>query len=225
MFSKVELKMIVGIMAMGSIWGMLEATLGGVLHLVYFPYTGAVMSSLGFFLMGWALASYKKTWIPFSMAVVASSFKLLDVVILALSPFARMIVNPAMAIILEGLVLVGVIGITNRVYQKNFLCQAGTGFIGMYLSYLAFSCFFFYVLHQGPLEVVSIGELALFALKDGGIASMMAIFSFPLGLWIGAISESKLSFLFDERKKLYYASSVIVISLCWVVSALTIFAK
>lgn len=223
--SKVELKMIVGIMVMGSIWGMLEATLGGVLHLVYFPYTGAVMANLGFFLMGWTLALYKKTWIPFSMAVVASSFKLLDVVILAVSPFARTIVNPATAIILEGLVLVGVIGITNRVYQKNFLYQSGTGLIAMYLSYLAFSSFFSYVLHQGPREVVSIGELAFFALKDGGIASMIALFSFPLGLWIGVAGKPKLSFVFDERKKLYYAGSVIVISLCWVVSALTIFVK
>ena len=36
--------LIIGILVFGSIWGLLEATLGGFLHMIIFPNKGAIMA-------------------------------------------------------------------------------------------------------------------------------------------------------------------------------------
>lgn len=35
--------LVIGILVFGSIWGFLEATLGGFLHMIIFPNKGAIM--------------------------------------------------------------------------------------------------------------------------------------------------------------------------------------
>ena len=40
-------RLIVGVAVFGSIWGLLEATLGGFLHLIIFPNKGAIMAGIG----------------------------------------------------------------------------------------------------------------------------------------------------------------------------------
>ncbi|MBE0478118.1 hypothetical protein IBX65_03225 [Candidatus Aerophobetes bacterium] len=221
MQKKEHIKIFLGVMVMGSIWGMLEASLGSVLHIIHFPYKGEVMANIGFFLMGWALVRYKKIWIPAGMALIAASFKILNVAIVGVPLTNRMIVNPAMAIILEGLILVGVVGIAHKVYEKNILYRSAAGFAGMFLSYLTFSFVFFYVFRQGPMEIVSMGELAFFTLRNGGLASMLALFSFPSGMWAGRMSTFECSSAKNEQK-LYYTTSLLVISCCWLISAVFI---
>ena len=48
--------LIIGILVFGSIWGVLEATLGGFLHLIIFPNKGAIMAGIGVAIMSSALA-------------------------------------------------------------------------------------------------------------------------------------------------------------------------
>ena len=43
--------LIIGILVFGSIWGILEATLGGFLHLIIFPNKGAIMAGIGVAIM------------------------------------------------------------------------------------------------------------------------------------------------------------------------------
>ena len=38
--------LIIGVLVFGSIWGFLEATLGGYLHMIIFPNKGAIMAGL-----------------------------------------------------------------------------------------------------------------------------------------------------------------------------------
>ena len=52
-------QILVGILLFGSIWGLLEATLGGFLHLVIFPNKGAIMSGIGIAIMASALLFIK----------------------------------------------------------------------------------------------------------------------------------------------------------------------
>ena len=46
---------LIGVVVFGSIWGLVEATLGGFLHLIHFPYKGAI-----------AGASAWPSWLPSS---------------------------------------------------------------------------------------------------------------------------------------------------------------
>ena len=56
-----ENKTLLGLLLLGSIWGMVEATLGAFLHLMmpFSPYTGALMLSAGVFIMSSGLKVYK----------------------------------------------------------------------------------------------------------------------------------------------------------------------
>jgi len=88
----------------GSLWGIAEAFLGHLLHLVGFPgLAGIVMFPLGLFFMTKAfLISGKRRVILFT-ALIASSVKLVDLFFPVSTPF--IVINPALAIIFESLVV------------------------------------------------------------------------------------------------------------------------
>ena len=96
-------RLVIGILVFGSIWGFLEATLGGFLHMIIFPNKGAIMGGIGVSIMASALAIYRKPGMLPGIGLVSASFKLLDVWIFALSISSIHIINPAMAIIFESL--------------------------------------------------------------------------------------------------------------------------
>ncbi len=54
------LRVIVGILVFGSIWGLVEATLGGALHLVHFAYKGAITGGIGMALMATFVVIYRR---------------------------------------------------------------------------------------------------------------------------------------------------------------------
>jgi len=86
----------------GAVWGLSEATLGHVLHLLRVPgLPGLVMVPLAVFIMGRAAARSRSAAAVFLAGAVAASFKLLDLLVpgtdlLALS-------RPIQAILLEAL--------------------------------------------------------------------------------------------------------------------------
>jgi len=53
-------RLIIGILVFGSIWGLIEATFGGFLHMIIFPNKGAIMGGIGVAIMATALAVYRK---------------------------------------------------------------------------------------------------------------------------------------------------------------------
>ena len=97
-------RLIIGVVVFGSIWGFLEATLGGFLHMIIFPNKGAIMAGIGIALMASALAIYKKPGMLPVIGIVAASFKLMSAWIFSLPVTSIHIINPAMAIIFESLV-------------------------------------------------------------------------------------------------------------------------
>jgi hypothetical protein len=82
---------------------VLEATLGGALHLLHLPYKGQVMASIGFFIMAAAVTAGGHRLLPLAVGLVAASFKASDALLLSVPLAERMIVNPMTAILLEAL--------------------------------------------------------------------------------------------------------------------------
>lgn len=72
------IRVIIGILVFGSIWGLLEATLGGFLNMIIFPNKGAIMGGIGIAIMGAALAIYRKPTMLPGIGIVAASFKCLN---------------------------------------------------------------------------------------------------------------------------------------------------
>lgn len=88
----------------GSVWGLGEATLGHLLHLVRVPgLPGLVMASFAVWAMGRAAAGSRRSAAAAVMlaGVVAASFKLLDLLVPGTDLAA--VANPVQAILLEAL--------------------------------------------------------------------------------------------------------------------------
>jgi hypothetical protein len=88
----------------GSVWGLTEATLGYLIHLAALPIPGLpglLMFPVAFFFMKKAYDAGGKMWAVFYAAAVAAAIKLTDLFLPGLTPI--FVVNPAVAIILEGL--------------------------------------------------------------------------------------------------------------------------
>jgi hypothetical protein len=176
---KERLYILMGVLAFGSLWGLMEATLGGVL--ANFPRHGAVMANIGFVLMAAAVALYRRPGLLPWIGVVAASFKLLTVPLFHVPPFARMVINPMVSIILEALAFSLAIALLRRWYPRSQLAQAGAGALGMYLGYLGIGLAFLYLTRRGPANLV----LWQFVLSRGSFAALLALAAVPLGSWLG----------------------------------------
>ncbi|HMA63312.1 MAG TPA: hypothetical protein VKP78_11730 [bacterium] len=91
----------------GGLWGILEATLGFALHFLPPGFAGMFMFPIGFYFMYNAYRTTDQHSTIFYTALVAAALKLSNLIL----PFNTVMsaVNPAVSIILEGLVvLVGV---------------------------------------------------------------------------------------------------------------------
>jgi len=81
----------------GALWGLAEATLGSLLHLLHLPLSGAVLGAVG---MGIVLIARRLNPVRGStilMALIAASIKMLS--------FATIKLGPFVAIVLEGALL------------------------------------------------------------------------------------------------------------------------
>jgi hypothetical protein len=94
---------LITIILFGAIWGLFEATLGGVLHIAHLPFTGTIMASIGFTILYSALKAGAKPAHLFAVALIAASFKFLDAPLFGLPLVDRTIINPAVAISSQGL--------------------------------------------------------------------------------------------------------------------------
>ncbi len=83
----------------GALWGILEATLGYLLHFTTLPVAGAIMFPIGFAIMRQARLKTESKIAPIQIAAVASCIKLVNLLFV---PIWINAFNPAMAILIEG---------------------------------------------------------------------------------------------------------------------------
>ena len=210
--------LIIGILVFGSIWGVLEATLGGFLHLIIFPNKGAIMAGIGVAIMSLALAIYRKPGMLPGIGIVAASFKLLDVWLFFLPITSIHIINPAMAIIFESLAFSLVAVFVMKRIAKNAFIGVGAGVLAGLISAAAWVYFAIYVMNAPAYARVVFTAGGYIA--NQGIAQ--AVFSgvfVPLGYLIGAKLAVKTSPALINRA-FYYATSAAIICFCWGISAI-----
>ncbi|UCG82423.1 MAG: hypothetical protein JSW38_09510 [Dehalococcoidia bacterium] len=215
-------RIIIGILVFGSIWGFLEATLGGFLHMIIFPNKGAIMSGIGVAIMASALTIYRKPVMLPGIGIVAASFKLLDVWLFSLTATSIHIINPAMAIIFESLAFGLVAVFLKNKIAKNAFVGIGAGFLVGLISATAWVYFAIYVMNAPAYArvVFTTGEF----ISNQGVAQ--AAFS-AMFLSLGYLTGEKLASRTPAiltRRPAYYAVSVSTALLCWGVSALVTMA-
>jgi len=210
--------LVIGILVFGSIWGFLEATLGGFLHMIIFPNKGAIMSGIGVTIMALALAIYKKPRMPLGIGIIAASFKLLDVWIFSLPITSIHIINPAMAIIAESLAFTLVATFVMDKIAKNAFIGIGAGALVGLMSATVWVYFAIYVMNA-PLYARVVFTAGEFIANQGVVQAAFSAILLPLGYLAGEkLANITLPSL--TRRPLYYTTSAAIVCLCWGISTI-----
>jgi len=209
---------LIGILVFGSIWGFLEATLGGFLHMIIFPNKGAIMAGIGVSLMATALAIYRKPSMLLGIGIVAAAFKLLDVWIFSLPIASIHIINPAMAIISESLAFSLVAALVMNRMAKNTFVGIGVGVLVGLMSAVAWVYFAIYVMNA-PAYARVVFTAGGFISNQGVLQAIFSGVFLPLGYLVGEKLAAR-PFIMLTHRSVYYGTSAAVICLCWGFSAL-----
>lgn len=207
------LYVMLGILVFGSVWGLVEATLGGALHLVHFAYKGAITGGAGMAIMAAFVATYRQPKLVFSLGVIAALFKPLSALIYGQPVFAPFVVNPASAIILEALGFTLVVSLLFKGFESTVKTRIGVGVAAGYLSFILF----------GPLaSAAGMGNWASLGLAETlskvfAEGTALAIAGTCL-LFLGYLAATKIRPNFwrfmTVKPKAFYASTIAITALC-----------
>lgn len=126
----------------GAVWGFLEASLGGLLHFILFPYTGQIMGSIAFVLLLRAMRKGVPVTSVCMIASLAAAIKLVDLYIFPGNPGA--VLRPAMAILSQGMAFALVTAVFHLPEQRGKRLLGGLlvmGWISLGLSHVLAATF------------------------------------------------------------------------------------
>ena len=214
-------RVIIGILVFGSIWGLLEATLGGFLNMIIFPNKGAIMGGIGMAIMCAALAIYRKPAMLLGIGIVAASFKWLNSWLLFVPVSAIHIINPAMAIFLESLAFSLVATFLMYRINKNVYVGAWAAFLAGLISVTAYGYFSVYIMHAPLFARMGVSSVPEFIAGHGVIQAVFFGMLAPLGYLLGKKLTATAP-VFLRRPLYYYATSAAIICFCLVISAIAV---
>lgn len=204
------------VIVVGSIWGFLEMTLGGFLHVIHFPQKGAVMGGLAISLMAvFITVTGKPSLVPL-LGIIAASFKPFDAVIFGVPVWSPYIVNPAIAIVMEAMAFGAVAVFLKSAMDKHLLARAATGLLAGCFGYVSYAIFAS-VLGLGIWPTLDLlGKFPLIITNMTPIAIAGAL-TLVAGHYLGRVSAPRLFTIKEFHPQLYYSSSLVLVLLCWIV--------
>jgi hypothetical protein len=212
------LRFIIGIVVFGSIWGLVEATLGGALHLAHFAYKGAVTGGIAMAIMGAFVFMYRRPKLAFWLGVIAALFKPLSALIYGQPVFSPFVVNPASAILLEGLAFTLVVSLLFKGFESSIKARIAAGISAGYLSAILYTILASAV-GMGRWASWGMTERVTAALTDG---TALAIAGTALLLWAYVVSTKvRPNFwqFMTLKPKTFYASTVAIMAFCGIGAA------
>lgn len=212
------LSALIGVVVFGSIWGVLEATLGGALHLIHFPYKGAIMGGIGMSIMATFVATNRRPSLVIGVGFVAAFIKPLSALIYGEPLFAPFVVNPATAIILEGLAFGLVTYFLFRGFERSVKVRAGVGLLVGYLSMTLWGAVAS-IMGVGNWAFMELQEKVTYGLVNGTALAIVGVLLLPLGYMVGTKLRPKLVQLRSIRPKIFYGSSAAATVSCWIIAA------
>lgn len=219
-------RIFLGIVTFGCIWGFLEAiTFGGALHSHwgdFFPYhlcpCFLMAAAFGSFVMGSALAIYKKPGMLIGIGFVAAAFCWLGVPFLPApvrSTHYAPIVASATAAIMGSISLALVAGFLMKRLEKNIPTRIGVGALSAILAATLFILATAYGVDKPICADLGYGRPLPDFLYIGGIVWMFAqAIMLPLGYTVGEKLSSWLVPRLERKPSLSYAGLATIIALC-----------
>jgi hypothetical protein len=212
------LRVVIGILVFGSIWGLVEATLGGALHLVHFAYKGAITGGFGMAIMATFVVMYRRPRLVFWIAVIAALFKPLSAVIYGQPIFAPFVVNPASAILLEALAFTLVVSLLFKGFESSIKMRIGAGVLAGYLSIILFAILASAV-GMGKWASWGFAERLTSVLTDGTALAIAGTALVLLGYLVSTKLRPNFWQFMTAKPKAFYASTTATIVCCWVIAA------
>ncbi len=209
---------LVGILVIGSIWGLLDAItviyISPMCHIRKLCLCPISVVIYGFPLMTIALVKYRKPLMMIGIGVIAVLFKLLDFAILPLPvidghTIYQPVVNPALAAITVSIVYAVFVSLLLNKLEKNIYFRIVIGAVVGFLSVIAFVYTAFYITQTPPLIVRTPLEL-LFPFH-GQVTALLGAICLPLGYWIAIKLNQRTILLQTKRPVLYYFVSGLIL--------------
>ncbi len=212
------LRVVIGILVFGSVWGLVEATLGGALHLVHFAYKGAITGGVGMAIMAAFVVMYRRPRLVFWLGVIAALFKPLSALIYGQPVFAPFVVNPASAILLEALGFTLVVSLLYKGFEGSIKTRIGVGVAAGYLSIVLFAILAS-ALGMGKWAALGFGERATAALTDGTALAIVGTGLLLLGCLVSTKARPNFWQFMTAKPKAFYASNIAITAFCWIGAA------
>jgi hypothetical protein len=212
------LRVVIGILVFGSIWGLVEATLGGALHLIHFAYKGAITGGIGMALMATFVVIYRRPRLVFWTGVIAALFKPLSAVIYGQPIFSPFVVNPASAILLEALAFTLVVSLLFKGFESSIKTRIAAGISAGYLSAILYAILAS-AIGMGNWASWGVTERLTAALTDGTGLAIAGTSLLLLGHLVGMQVRPKFWQLRSTKPRLFYASTTATVVCCWVLAA------
>lgn len=168
------------ILTIGALWGIFEATVGYLLHLIPFSIGWLVWYPVACFFMAMTYYQTKKAYAVICVGVLCAGIKLLN---LMMPISIDRVLNPSVSIVLESLTMFCAVLILQRTQSKSkphikavaVLCM-NTGWRLLYISYILF------IVPQWmrDISVISSAEQATRFLLTQNLATSAVIFAASL---------------------------------------------
>ena len=208
----------IGVLVFGSIWGLLEATLGGALHLIHFPYKGAIMAGIGMSIMATFVAIHRRPSLLIGIGLVTVCFKPLSALIYGKPAFAPFVVNPATAILLEALAFSLVVSWLFKGFESSIKMRIAVGVSAGYLGIILFAVLAS-VVGMGNWPSMGLTEKLTSMFSNGTGIAIIGTGLLLLGHMVGTQLRPKLWQLRTLKPKVFYASATATTVSCWIIAA------
>lgn len=212
---------LIGIVVFGSVWGLIEATLGGFLHLIHFTpvFRGAIMAGIGMSIMATFVASYRRPEMVFGLGIIAALFKPLSALIYFKPVFAPFVVNPASAILLEALAFSLVASLLYKGFESSFRTRIAVGVSAGYLGIILYAVLAS-ALGLGNWPAMALTEKITTTLTNGTGLAIIGTGLLLLGYLAGTQLRPRLLQLRTMKPGLFYVGAAASTIFCWAVAAL-----
>jgi len=151
--------------------------------------------------------------------VIAALFKPLSAVIYGQPIFGPAVVNPASAILLEGLAFTLVVGLWFKGFESSIKLRIGAGVAVGYLSHILYGILAS-SLGMGKWGFMGVSEKVTAALTNGTALAIVGTCLVLLGYLVGAKLRPNVWQFSDLKPKAFYASTIAIAAFCWIVAAI-----
>jgi len=213
--SRKLLDVVIAVLVFGSIWGLLEATLGGFLHLIHFTHKGAIMGGVGMAIMAAFVVTRRHPGLLIGVGCTAALFKLLSPVVYGQPLLAPFVVNPAVAIILESLAFSLVVSLLYSRFERNVRMRVAAGIAAGYLS-ITFYAIFASVAGRGYWPLLSFTEKVKEVFVNGTGIAIVGTILLLVGYALAVHLRPKFVDFKSMKPKTFYAGAGATAICCWV---------